>query len=63
MQLEMILKVSYNKYVLSNTYILENIHKYDGHILAPPERLRAPELPQVNSGGRRQESGDDSKAI
>ena len=34
-----------------------------GHILAPPEGLRAPELPGVNPGGRAQESGGDSKAI
>ena len=34
-----------------------------GHILAPPEGLRAPELPGVNPGGRPQESGGDSKAI
>ena len=30
----------------------------DGHILAPPEGLRAPEVPRVD-----QESGGDSKAI
>ena len=34
-----------------------------GHILAPPEGLRAPEVPGVNPGGRPQESGGDSKAI
>ena len=34
-----------------------------GHILAPPEGLRAPELPGVNTGGRPQESGGDFKAI
>ena len=34
-----------------------------GHILAPPEGLRAPELPGVNPGGGPQESGGDSKAI
>ena len=33
------------------------------HILAPPEGLRAPEVPGVNPGGRPQESGGDSKAI
>ena len=32
-------------------------------MLAPPEGLRAPELPGVNPGGRPQESGGDSKAI
>ena len=32
-------------------------------MLAPPEGLRAPELPGVNPGGRPQESGDDSKVI
>ena len=34
-----------------------------GHILAPPEELRAPELPGVNPGGWPRESGGDSKAI
>ena len=34
-----------------------------GHILAPPEGLRAPGVPGVNPGGRPQESGGDSKAI
>ncbi len=34
-----------------------------GHILAPPEGLRAPEVPGVNLGGRPQQSGGDSKAI
>ena len=34
-----------------------------GHILAPPEELRAPELPGVNPGCQPQESGGDSKAI
>ena len=34
-----------------------------GHILAPPEGLRALEVPRVNPGGRPQESGGDSKAI
>ena len=34
-----------------------------GHILAPPEGLRAPGLPGVNPGGRLQGSGGDSKAI
>ena len=34
-----------------------------GHILAPPEGLRAPELPGVNPGGRPQESGGNSKVI
>ena len=38
--------------------LLEN-----GHILAPPEGLRTPELPGVNPGGQTQESGGDSKAI
>ena len=34
-----------------------------GHILAPPERLSALELPGVNPGGRPQESGGDSNVI
>ena len=34
-----------------------------GHILAPPEGLRAPELPGINPGGQPHESGDDSKVI
>ena len=34
-----------------------------GHIPAPPEGLRAPELPGVNPGGGPKESGGDSKAI
>ena len=34
-----------------------------GHILAPPEGLRALELPVVNPGGRPRESGGDSKVI
>ena len=34
-----------------------------GHILAPAEVLRAPELPGVNPGGRHWKSGGDSKAI
>ena len=34
-----------------------------GHILAPPEGLRAVEVPRVNPGSRPQESGGDSKAI
>ncbi len=34
-----------------------------GHILAPPEGLRAPGVPKVNPVGRPQESGGDSKAI
>ena len=32
-------------------------------LLAPPEGLRAPELPGVNTGDRPKESGGDSKAI
>ena len=34
-----------------------------GHILAPPEGLRALELPGVNPGGRPQDSEGDSRAI
>ena len=45
------------------TYVLTRKCLLHGHILAPPEGLRAPELPGVNPGGRPQESGSDSKAI
>ena len=34
-----------------------------GHILAPLEGLRTPEVPGVNPRDRPQDSGDDSKAI
>ncbi len=34
-----------------------------GHILAPPEGLRAPELPVVNPGGQPGGSGGDPKVI
>ena len=34
----------------------------NGHFLAPPTGLRAPELPAVNTRGQPQESGGDSKA-
>ena len=34
-----------------------------GHILAPPEGLRAQGAPGVILGGQSQESGGDSKAI
>ena len=40
-----------------------DLKKIISYSVAPPEGLRAPELPGVNPGDRPQKSGGDSKAI
>ncbi len=53
----------WSRLLQSFTFLVTRKCPLRGHILAPPEGLRAPEVPGVNPGGRPQESGSDSKAI